>query len=127
MPLCPIISGTGLSENKIIRAKRGSIRTSPDCVHRSGFEIQKDRPRDIFATCNLKSNALVNHTFSAFTFAFMPEICVRVHVRVHHEILRSRSRSRSRFLNSCVHVHARVHQNITDHESNHKSQAMARF
>jgi len=53
MALSPVISGSGLSEHEVIRAKKLAKRTSADRVHGSRFQIHKDSTRNIAATRGL--------------------------------------------------------------------------
>ena len=56
--LGPVVSSTGLSEDEIVGSENSSERAGPDRVHRPGFKIEKDSPRDILATWEKNKNIL---------------------------------------------------------------------
>ncbi|KVH90437.1 hypothetical protein Ccrd_007580 [Cynara cardunculus var. scolymus] len=53
MSLSPIVSGTGLAEHKVIRAKDLTIGTRSDTVHGPRLKIHKNSTRNIAATGGL--------------------------------------------------------------------------
>jgi len=53
VPLGPVVSGTGLTEDKVIRPKDLSIRTRSETIHGSGLQIHKHSPRNEPSTARL--------------------------------------------------------------------------
>ena len=49
MSFGPIVSGTGLSEDKIVRSEDLSVRAGPNRVHGSRFEIDENSSGDILS------------------------------------------------------------------------------
>ena len=49
MSLCPVVSCSWLSKNKIIWSENLSIRSRSDWVHGTGFEINQNSAGDVFA------------------------------------------------------------------------------
>ena len=47
--LGPVVTGTGLSEDKVVRTEDLSEWTRPDGVHGTWFKINEDGPRDVLA------------------------------------------------------------------------------
>ncbi len=47
MSLGPVVSGSGLSENEVVRPENLSVRSGPDRVHSSRLEVDEDGSRDI--------------------------------------------------------------------------------
>jgi proteasome assembly chaperone (PAC2) family protein len=50
MSLGPVVTGAGLSEDKVVGAEELSERSSTDGVHGTGLEIHKDGAGDVTAT-----------------------------------------------------------------------------
>ena len=48
--LGPVVSGTGLAEDKVVRSEKLTEGSSSDGVHGSGFEIHKDSSGDVPST-----------------------------------------------------------------------------
>merc|ERR1719272_113451 len=53
MSLGPVVSGTGLSEDKVVGAEELTERSSTDGIHGAGLEIHKDSAGDVTATGSL--------------------------------------------------------------------------
>merc|ERR1712195_122279 len=53
MSLGPVVSGTGLSEDKVVGAEELSERSSTDGIHGAGLEIHKDSAGDVTASGSL--------------------------------------------------------------------------
>ena len=53
MSLGPVVTGTGLSEDKVVGAEKLSERSSTDGVHGTGLEIHEDGAGDVTATGSL--------------------------------------------------------------------------
>jgi hypothetical protein len=50
MSFSPVVSGSGLSEDEVVRPEDLTIGTGPDRVHGSGFEVDEDCPGDILSS-----------------------------------------------------------------------------
>ena len=50
----PVVSGSGLSENKVVRAENLSEGSGTDRVHGSGLQVDEDGTGNIFASSGLK-------------------------------------------------------------------------
>lgn len=53
MTLGPVVTGTGLSEDKVVGSEQLTERTSPNGIHGSGFEIHKDSARHVASASRL--------------------------------------------------------------------------
>merc|ERR1712195_9869 len=53
MSLGPVVTGTGLSEDKVVGAEELTERSSTDGIHGAGLEIHKDSAGDVTATGSL--------------------------------------------------------------------------
>ena len=49
----PVVAGAGLTEDEVIWPEDLAVRTGPDAVHGSRFEVHEDGPRDEPATAGL--------------------------------------------------------------------------
>ncbi len=49
MSLSPVVSGTRLSKDKIVRSENLSVRAGPNRIHGSRFEIDKNSSGDILS------------------------------------------------------------------------------
>jgi hypothetical protein len=49
--LGPVVTGTGLSEDEVVRSEELTERSSTDGVHGTGLEVHKDSTGNITATC----------------------------------------------------------------------------
>ena len=52
MALCPIVTGTGLSEDEIVRSEELAEGSRTNRVHRTRLQIDEDDARDVFTTYN---------------------------------------------------------------------------
>jgi len=50
MSFCPVVSGSGLSEDEIVWSEKLSEWSSTDGVHGTRFKVHEDRARDIAST-----------------------------------------------------------------------------
>ena len=48
--LSPVVSGSGLAEDEVVRSEKLSVGTGSDGVHGSGFEIHEDGSGDVPAS-----------------------------------------------------------------------------
>jgi hypothetical protein len=48
--LGPVVSGSGLSKDEVVRTEDASEGAGPDRVHGAGLQIQEDGPRHVLAT-----------------------------------------------------------------------------
>ena len=53
VPFRPIVPGTGLPENEVIRPEDLTIRAGSDAIHGPRFEIHEHSPRDVAAAAGL--------------------------------------------------------------------------
>ena len=45
MPFSPVVSGTGLAENEVVRPENLAIRTGPQAVHGPGLQVHQNSTR----------------------------------------------------------------------------------
>jgi hypothetical protein len=50
MSFSPVVSGSGLSEDEVVRPEDLTVGTGPDRVHGSGFEVDEDCPWDVLSS-----------------------------------------------------------------------------
>jgi hypothetical protein len=53
MALCPVVTGTRLSEDEVVGSEQVAERTRADRVHRTGFQVDQDGARNILAAGSL--------------------------------------------------------------------------
>lgn len=47
--LGPVVSGTGLAEDEVVRTKEPAVYAGADSVHGSGLQVEEDGSGDVFA------------------------------------------------------------------------------
>jgi hypothetical protein len=57
--LSPVVTGTSLTEHKVVRAEEAAERTSADGIHGTGLEIDEDSARNIFSLVDLVTFAIL--------------------------------------------------------------------